>query len=227
MTFQTCQVLPAKKSITLVAVLSVILVCFTVVTQNGLLAQISFTSSTSIQHREQLRHSPNDAEIEATTHAPHEQEQESNLDIIDSSTGRLFEGTKFRSFQTRKGTRPSDNETNVNATGRQDLLTSNNFTNSCNKWGVVTTIFDPTFAIQRAASLPSWCLVVVADTKTPKNYMQKLQALFKSAPTGIAVNASDAQTSPDNNTTTDTDLQKNSTTNTDTDLQHVVHSDRL
>jgi hypothetical protein len=237
---------PAKKIIAL-AVLSVILIYFAVVKQNTLV-QVASTSSTSIQHKEQLGHSPNGAtkheheqdqhpnNNDAETMAEQESnldiidndaetmaEQESNLDIIDSSTGRLFEGTKFRSFQTRKGTRPSDNETNVKATGRQDLLASNNFTNSCNKWGVVTTIFDPTFAIQRAASLPSWCLVVVADTKTPKNYMQKLQALFKSATTGIAVNASDAQTSPDNNTTTDTDLQNNTTTdtNTDTDLQNV------
>eukprot|EP00985_Skeletonema_marinoi_P035169 scaffold45832_cov672-Skeletonema_marinoi.AAC.1 len=46
------------------------------------------------------------------------------------------------------------------------------------KWGVVTTIFDPTDAILRLLSL-DWCLVIVPDLKTPKDYMAKLQSLVE------------------------------------------------
>jgi hypothetical protein len=45
---------------------------------------------------------------------------------------------------------------------------------TCQKWGVVTTISAPTLAIQRAADLPGdWCLVIVADIKTPKDYLEQ------------------------------------------------------
>ncbi len=115
---------------------------------------------------------------------------------IDSSTGNIFEGKKYRTFQ-KKITLPSnDKETSNSFPGRKDLLSSTQFAKSCNKWGVVTTIFDPTAAIQRAASLPGWCLVIVADTKTPEDYMQKLQKLHKSS-------------------------RVIADTNTDTDLEHV------
>ena len=93
---------------------------------------------------------------------------------VDSSTGRIFEGLKFRSFHTISTTTSDD----VSSTStREGLPFSQSFTNKCSKWGVVTTIFDPTLAIKRMASLPSWCLVVVADTKTPVDYMQELKGL--------------------------------------------------
>jgi hypothetical protein len=39
---------------------------------------------------------------------------------------------------------------------------------SCKRWSVVTTIAAPTAAVQKAADMgPSWCLVIVADRKTP------------------------------------------------------------
>ena len=101
---------------------------------------------------------------------------------IDSSTGNIFEGKKYRTFH-KKITLPSNEKTSNSFLGRKDLLSSAQFTKNCNKWGVVTTIFDPTDAIQRAASLPGWCLVIVADTKTPEDYMQKLQKLYKSSRT--------------------------------------------
>jgi len=41
----------------------------------------------------------------------------------------------------------------------------------CVKWGVVTTIFSPTDAVRAVANLDDWCLVIVADNKTPADYM--------------------------------------------------------
>ncbi|CAB9496050.1 Protein of unknown function, DUF288 [Seminavis robusta] len=42
----------------------------------------------------------------------------------------------------------------------------------CRKWAVVTTIYEPANAIKRVGNeLTQWCMVVVADTKTPETYM--------------------------------------------------------
>lgn len=40
----------------------------------------------------------------------------------------------------------------------------------CEKWSVVTTIFHPSESIIKQATLPGWCLVVVADMKTPADF---------------------------------------------------------
>ena len=37
----------------------------------------------------------------------------------------------------------------------------------CESWAVVTTIFEPSDAVRKVASHPNWCLVIVADAKTP------------------------------------------------------------
>eukprot|EP00957_Ditylum_brightwellii_P164575 12530144-Ditylum_brightwellii.AAC.1 len=47
----------------------------------------------------------------------------------------------------------------------------------CKKWNVVTTIFDPSEAVRRASRVEDWCTVVVADTKTPEDYMEKLMSM--------------------------------------------------
>ncbi|XP_072023850.1 uncharacterized protein [Amphiura filiformis] len=46
----------------------------------------------------------------------------------------------------------------------------------CDNWAVVTTINYPTKAVKSMASLPNWCLVIVADTKTPleSTYLSKI-----------------------------------------------------
>jgi len=36
----------------------------------------------------------------------------------------------------------------------------------CHRWGVVTTIFEPSEAIRRAVRLRNWCIVIVADEKS-------------------------------------------------------------
>jgi hypothetical protein len=38
------------------------------------------------------------------------------------------------------------------------------------KWVVITSISQPTSAVQRLAELPGWKVVVVADKKTPANW---------------------------------------------------------
>jgi len=130
-----------------------------------------------------------DNKPDPTIDAAGETSTKSILDVVDSSTGRIFEGLKFRSFHKIITTTSDD----VSSTStREGLPFSQSFTNKCSKWGVVTTIFDPTLAIKRMASLPSWCLVVVADTKTPVDYMQKLKGLQPRQP----ASASNAGTDP-------------------------------
>ncbi|CAF3586610.1 unnamed protein product [Rotaria sp. Silwood1] len=48
----------------------------------------------------------------------------------------------------------------------------NNYTNpnACDSWVVVTTIFPPSEAVQKAARLDGWCVVVVADKKSSPSY---------------------------------------------------------
>ena len=43
-------------------------------------------------------------------------------------------------------------------------------THHCERWAVSTTIFEPTEAVRRLTHLPGWCLVVVADKRSPESY---------------------------------------------------------
>ncbi|CAJ1970342.1 unnamed protein product [Cylindrotheca closterium] len=88
---------------------------------------------------------------------------------VDSSTGKVFDGNKIREFTLARA--------NLRQTTSQDLPFENDFKDKCTKWGVVTTIFDPTEAISRVSKLPEWCCVVVADTKTPTNYMETFETM--------------------------------------------------
>ncbi len=82
-----------------------------------------------------------------------------------AATGEIFVNKKVRSFSGQRLVTNDDYES-------IRLLTE-----PCERWGVVTTIFDPTEAITRVANMPSWCLVIVPDLKTPDDYMDKLAAL--------------------------------------------------
>jgi hypothetical protein len=104
----------------------------------------------------------------------------------NSATGTVFNNEKIRKYVGL-----SYYDKNIDSSADDSKLFSTNesilevlrvddpgyISNHCNKWGVVTTIFDPTKAITRVASLPSWCLIIVPDTKTPDNYMEKLLQL--------------------------------------------------
>lgn len=41
---------------------------------------------------------------------------------------------------------------------------------ACERWAVVTTIFDPSEAIDRQTKLAGWCMVIVGDKKSPADY---------------------------------------------------------
>ena len=84
----------------------------------------------------------------------------------NSATGTLFHGEKTR-----------DSPGPLKFHGDWELYAEPSTakpseTSSCARWNVVTTIFAPSAAVKRAALMPGWCTVIVADTKTPKDYME-------------------------------------------------------
>ena len=85
----------------------------------------------------------------------------------NSATGTAFRGDKTREFAGEP--RFLDDwelyADDSSTTDRDASLV-------CKKWSVVTTIFAPSAAVKRAALMEGWCTVIVADTKTPKNYME-------------------------------------------------------
>ncbi len=90
---------------------------------------------------------------------------ERRLLAANSATGETFSNEKIRSFIGQR------------ITPTEEYPPVKTFTEPCKRWGVVTTIFDPSDAITRVANMPSWCLVIVPDLKTPDDYMDKLTAL--------------------------------------------------
>ena len=89
---------------------------------------------------------------------------------VDSSTGSLFQGNVIRKYTGERISLQSVKPT---------LSTKSRFAPTCENWAVVTTIFAPSLAIERAALLPEdWCTVVVADTKTPDNYQLTLKEVL-------------------------------------------------
>ena len=79
-----------------------------------------------------------------------------------------FSGGKIRDF------------TKLNENHVDDLKLITNDSNgnvSCKNWAVVTTIFKLSDAVRKMAQNPSWCLVIVADKKTPHRdeYLSELK----------------------------------------------------
>ena len=85
----------------------------------------------------------------------------------NSATGTAFRGDKTREFAGEPRFL-DDWELHADDSSTTDRDAS--FV--CKKWSVVTTIFAPSAAVKRAALMEGWCTVIVADTKTPKNYME-------------------------------------------------------
>ena len=94
----------------------------------------------------------------------------SEFAAVNSATGILFSGKPFRTYKGKRHftegweadkTRKAQNNNNKATTHEH-----------CDNWAVVTTISGPTEAVKVAAQLPGWCIVVVADTKTPDNYVE-------------------------------------------------------
>ncbi|KAL7524380.1 hypothetical protein ACHAWF_000926, partial [Thalassiosira exigua] len=83
-----------------------------------------------------------------------------------ATTGMRFRGEKTREFA---GPMKFDDDWELrDGPSRSSGATET----SCRRWNVVTTIFEPSDAVRRAALLRGWCTVIVADRKTPENYVE-------------------------------------------------------
>ena len=79
-----------------------------------------------------------------------------------AATGYGFSGKVVRTFPVEKlkfTTPPSRNVPKEEETNPR-----------CARWGVVTTIFEPSEAVRRWLRMEGWCLVIVGDKKSPKVY---------------------------------------------------------
>ena len=89
-------------------------------------------------------------------------------DAINSATGILFLGEPIRTFHDDRHFTNFDNTQRPTHKEKKKLTVL-----MCDKWNVVTTIFAPSQAVIRAAKVAGWCTVIVADTKTPHDYMEQ------------------------------------------------------
>ena len=83
-----------------------------------------------------------------------------------SATGVLFSGRSFRTFQGERYFQPGSEIRVTKKKTYGDSMT-------CERWAVVTTILGPTEAVKLVPELDGWCTVVVADRKTPNNYIEQ------------------------------------------------------
>lgn len=95
------------------------------------------------------------------------------LTEVLSSTGVAFDGLKMRSFEGEKIIQKQF-ESQSSMSSKPALVSGYE---QCLNWAVARTVSKPTKAIKRVADLPSWCLVIVADTDTPSNYMDLFHEL--------------------------------------------------
>jgi hypothetical protein len=146
----------------------------------------------SLEDLEYVRHSPDATITSQQQQKPPPQQQDQDLlrqggtAMADSSsTGTTFHGEAIRVFGPKRKKvnnkvicttdkiwlKQNDSDTPTTTTNSSSSSSS---LLACTKWSVVMTIFAPSEAVQRAASLSNdWCLVIVADTKTPKDYVQQ------------------------------------------------------
>lgn len=95
----------------------------------------------------------------------------------NSATGQVFSGRKTRSFDRTQFFTNTTAQHSPPIT--LDILHHVSRKVKCKKWSVITTIFEPSEGVRRAAMLPSseWCMVVIGDTKTPlssyKEFLKK------------------------------------------------------
>lgn len=87
----------------------------------------------------------------------------STLVVHAAVTGSVFGGDKIHQYDGKlefADWRPSAVPAAAPAAGDQ----------KCNKWAVLTTIFEPSEAALQVTALPGWCFVVVADLQSPEEY---------------------------------------------------------
>jgi len=98
-------------------------------------------------------------------------------------SGAIFTGDPYRNYGGkrvfRKGWEKRVGKTSIDWDGIQSKLKYYKKKNNknvhqphlaCRKWAVVTTIFAPSEALIDIANLQDWCMVVVGDTKTAKDW---------------------------------------------------------
>lgn len=85
------------------------------------------------------------------------------------NSGVLFKGDKIRTYTGQRFFTDynSDLATHLLRSGHGALGTN---ASHCNRWSVVTTIFEPSDAVKQQAKLKDWCLLVVGDKKGPSSY---------------------------------------------------------
>jgi hypothetical protein len=101
-------------------------------------------------------------------------------------SGSVFRGLPYRKYTGshifREGWRERVGKTSLD----WETITSKYFkkgrktqatTKTCIRWAVVTTIFEPNEAISGVAALKGWCMVIVADNKTPLDYLEQGKGL--------------------------------------------------
>ncbi len=94
-----------------------------------------------------------------------------DISSFSAASGKLFSGKPKFQFPIKdikfgKGIIPKKSNAMSKGNLKQDK-----FNYKCDKWSVVTTIFDPSESIIKQANLgEDWCLVIVGDRKTPKEY---------------------------------------------------------
>ena len=92
-------------------------------------------------------------------------EQATNiLDHKSAATGYTFTGEAIRTFPSEELKFASLTVPSKTEPGRKKLDPW------CARWGVVTTIFEPSEAVRRWVRVEGWCLVIVGDKKSPKVY---------------------------------------------------------
>ena len=84
-----------------------------------------------------------------------------NLHREGQATGQGFSGRVTRTFKGKR-----------EYTGHELKFPPPNSADNpnCKRWAVVTTIFEPSEAVRRQVRLEGWCLVVVADESSAKEY---------------------------------------------------------
>lgn len=90
------------------------------------------------------------------------------------ATGELFTGGRIRTYS---GPWKFSNNVDTNSTPEDKVPDNCQLPVTgkyCSQWAVVTTIHSLTDAVKRVTTLKHWCTVIVADTKTPTDYLQQL-----------------------------------------------------
>ena len=79
---------------------------------------------------------------------------------LEGTTGKLFTGEAVRKYSESE---PKNSPTMVGASSKKGGP-------ACERWAVLTTIWEPSEAVRRQVKLHNWCLVIVSDIKTPTEY---------------------------------------------------------